>query len=142
MSSDLNSVMLIGRLTRDGELKYSQGGMAILKFSLAVGRNVKKNDRWEEETSFFDCTMFGKSAESMTQYLVKGKQISILGELVQDRWEKDGQKQSRVGIVVNRLQLLGGGGASPSGGASSGQAGQGAPVAPPADIPNDDSIPF
>ena len=104
---DLNSVNLIGRLTRDAELRYSSDGTAILKFSIAVNRSVKKGDKWEDEASFFDCTMFGKMAESVNKYLEKGKQVSIIGELVQNRWEKDGQKHSRVEIIVNKLQLLG-----------------------------------
>ena len=106
--TDMNSVVLIGRLTRDSELKYSTSGNAICSFSLAVNRSVKKGEKWEDEASFFDCTMFGKMAESVNKYLEKGKQVSIVGELVQNRWENDGQKHSKVEIIVNKLQLLGG----------------------------------
>lgn len=105
--TDNNSVSINGRLVREAEIRYSTSGTAILKFSIAVNRSVKKGDKWEDEASFFDCTMFGKMAESVNRYLEKGKQISVLGELVQNRWEKDGQKHSRVEIIVNRLQLLG-----------------------------------
>jgi single-strand DNA-binding protein len=109
MANDLNVVTLIGRLTRDPELTYANSGTAICKFSLAVNRRKKVADnKWEDEASFFDCSMFGKSAESITQYLEKGKQVSILGELRQNRWEQDGQSRSKVEIVVNSLQLLGG----------------------------------
>ena len=106
--NDLNSVNLIGRLTRDAELRYSSSGMGICKFSIATNRSVKKNDKWQDEASFFDCAMFGKMAESLKQYLTKGQQVCISGELVQNRWEKDGKQMSRVEINVNHVQLIGG----------------------------------
>jgi single-strand DNA-binding protein len=81
--------------------------MAICRFSIAVNRRKRTADnRWEDEANFFDCTMFGKSAESINQYLEKGRQVSIIGELRQSRWEQDGQSRSRVEIAVNSLQLL------------------------------------
>ncbi|HHT81110.1 MAG TPA: single-stranded DNA-binding protein [Spirochaetales bacterium] len=107
MANDLNVIALVGRLTRESELRYSSGGMAICSFSLAVNRRKRTADnRWEDEANFFNCTMFGKSAEGLNQYLEKGRQVSILGELRQSRWEQDGQNRSRVEIVVNSLQLL------------------------------------
>ncbi|KAF5030974.1 MAG: single-stranded DNA-binding protein [Spirochaetales bacterium] len=107
MANDLNVVALVGRLTRESELRYSNGGMAICRFSIAVNRRKRTADnRWEDEANFFDCTMFGKSAESINQYLEKGRQVSIIGELRQSRWEQDGQSRSRVEIAVNSLQLL------------------------------------
>ena len=105
--NDMNSVCLVGRLAREAELKFTSSGTAILKFSIAVNRSVKKGDKWEDEASFFDCTMFSKMAESVNKYLEKGKQVSIIGELVQNRWEKDGKQNSKVVIIVNKLQLLG-----------------------------------
>ena len=105
--NDLNNVNLIGRLTREAELRYSSGGMGICKFSIAVNRSVKKNDKWSDEASFFDCAMFGKMAESLKQYLTKGQQVCISGELVQNRWEKDGKQMNRVEINVNHVQLIG-----------------------------------
>lgn len=108
MANDLNMVALTGRLTRDSDIKYSSGGMAIGKFSIAVNRGVKKGDRWESEASFFDCTLFGKSAENLSKYLTKGQQVAINGELQQERWEKDGQQRSRVSIIVQSVVLIGG----------------------------------
>ena len=105
--NDMNVVAINGRLVREAILSYSNSGTAILKFSIAVNRSVKKGDKWEDEASFFDCSYFGKMAESVNQYLEKGKQISIIGELVQNRWQKDGQTHSKVEIIVNKLQLLG-----------------------------------
>jgi single-strand DNA-binding protein len=114
-------VTIVGRLTRDSELKYTSGGMAISRFSLAVNRRKKDGDGWTDEASFFDVTLFNKSAESLNQYLVKGKQIAVKGELHQDRWEQDGQARSKVGIIAETVQLLGGGegarGAAQGGGA-------------------------
>lgn len=107
MANDLNVVALVGRLTRESELRFSNGGMAICRFSLAVNRRKRTADnRWEDEANFFDCTMFGKSAEAINQYLEKGRQVSIVGELRQSRWEQDGQSRSKVEIAVTSLQLL------------------------------------
>jgi len=143
--TDLNQVMLVGRLTRDAELKYTNSGYAILKFSIAVNRSVKKDDSWQEEVSFFNAVIFGKRADSLAQYMLKGKQIGIAGELRQDRWEQDGQSRSRVEIVVNNLQFLGskGSGASSASNTPPTESAAGNQVdAPPmADDFNDD-IPF
>lgn len=108
MSNDLNKVELIGRLTRDADLKYTITGTAIAGISLASNRSVKKQDNWETEVSYFDASIYGKSAENLKPYLTKGKTIAIAGHLKQDRWEKDGQKFSRIKIEVKELQLLGG----------------------------------
>ena len=107
--ADINSVVIVGRLTRDAELKYTSGGTAVSKLGIAVNRRVKKGDEWTESASFFDVTLWGKMAEGLYQYLVKGKQIAIEGELEQERWEKDGQAHSKVTITASNVQLLGGG---------------------------------
>lgn len=113
--SDVNHVILIGRLTRDAELKYTAGGQAVCKFALAVNRRHKSGDQWVEEANFFDCVLWGRSGESINQYLVKGKQVAVEGELRQDRWEQDGQNRSKVEIMANNVQLLGGGQGGQSG---------------------------
>lgn len=127
-SSDLNSVVLIGRLTRDAELSYLSNGNPVCKLGIAVNRSRKDGDQWISEANFFDVTLFGKSGESLKQYLTKGKQIAVQGALKQDRWEKDGQKFSKVQIVANNVQLLGGkseGSASYSGQSGNGYSSQG-----------------
>ena len=106
--ADINHVTLIGRLTREAELKYTSGGMAIASFAIAVNRRRKNGAQWVEEASFFDINLFGKSAEGLKQYLVKGKQVAIEGELRQDRWEQDSQPRSKVVVIANNVQLLGG----------------------------------
>jgi|TergutMp193P3_1026864.scaffolds.fasta_scaffold82922_3 single-strand DNA-binding protein len=106
---DLNHVVLIGRLTREAELKYTAGGQAVCKFSIAVNRRKKSGDQWEDEANFFDIVVWGRQGESLHPYLVKGKMVGVDGELRQDRWQQDGQNRSKVEIVANFLQLLGGG---------------------------------
>jgi single-strand DNA-binding protein len=120
--ADLNHVVLIGRLTRDAELKYTANGQAVCKFSIAVNRRRKSGDQWVDEANFFDIVVWGRQGESLNQYLLKGKMVGVDGELRQDRWEQDGQNRSKVEIVANNLQLLGG---NPAGGqgSSSGQGG-------------------
>lgn len=108
MSRDINRVTLVGRLTRDAELRYTSGGTPNASFSLAVNRSVKKGDQWTDEASFFDVILWGKMGESLAKYLLKGSQIAVDGELRQERWEKDGQKHSKVQIVADTIQLLGG----------------------------------
>ncbi|MBQ2313378.1 MAG: single-stranded DNA-binding protein [Treponema sp.] len=108
MASDLNSVALVGRLTRDAELSYLPSGMAVAAMSIAVNRGRKENDQWINEVNYFDISYFGKSAESVKPYLTKGKQIAVQGSLRQERWEKDGQKFSKVRVVANTVELLGG----------------------------------
>ena len=120
-SSDINSVVIVGRLTRDVELKYMNNGNAVASMSIAVNRSKKEGDQWVSEAHFFDVSYFGKGAEAVKPYLRKGKQIAVQGSLRQNRWEKDGQKQSRVVIVADSVELLGGNGGN--GGGYSGGAG-------------------
>lgn len=116
MATDINSVVILGRLTRDAELRYSNSGTAICKFAIANNYSRKQGDNWNEETSFFDAVLMGRRAEALHKYLVKGKQVGVSGELRQSRWEQDGQKRSRVEIFVNDVNLLGGGSGSGGGG--------------------------
>ena len=109
--TDLNHVIEIGRLTRDiseRDFGYTTGGTARLNLSIAVNRSVKKNGAWTDSVSYFDVTVWGKTAENIKAYLHKGKQIAIDGYLDQQRWEKDGVKYSKVVIIADNIQLLGG----------------------------------
>ena len=105
---DLNHVVLIGRLTRDAELKSIANGQSVCKFSIAVNRRKKNGDQWEDEPNFFDIVVWGRQGESLHPYLIKGKMVGVDGELRQDRWQQDGQNRSKVEIIANYLQLLGG----------------------------------
>lgn len=105
--NDTNKVILIGRLTRDPELK-TIGETSVGKFSIAVGSSYKKGNEKIDETSFFDCEVWGKLADVLGQYATKGKQICIEGKLKQKTWDgQDGKKMSKVKIRVETFQLLG-----------------------------------
>lgn len=111
--TDLNHVVLIGRLTKDlgtdeRSFGYVANGQARANVSIAVNRSRKNGDQWVDEVNYFDITIWGKTAENLKPYLTKGKMIAVDGYLKQDRWEKDGQKMSKVSVVANNVQLLGG----------------------------------
>ena len=107
--ADLSIAVIVGRLTRNAELRYANSGQAISVFSVATSSRKKKGDQWVDEASFWDVELWGKQAESLNQYLVKGKQVAIEGQMRQDRWEKDGQPRMKVVINAQSVQLLGGG---------------------------------
>lgn len=121
--ADVNHVVLVGRLTRDAELKYTQGGAAVCKFAVAINRRRKNGDEWVEEVNFFDIVLWGRQGEAINQYLVKGKQVAVEGELRQNRWEQDGQARSKIEIIANNIQLLGGSSGSGSGQMNTGNQG-------------------
>jgi len=111
--ANLNKVMLIGRLTRDPEVRAFSNGGKVAKFGFAVN-NRKKNQQtgqWEDEPVFLDVEAFnrgefGKQADLVEQYLTKGRQVYVEGHLRMDSWEKDGQKRTKLVIVVDNLQFL------------------------------------
>ncbi len=110
MATDINSVVLVGRLTRDAMLRYTGSGAGFLSFTVAVNRSKRNADgSWGDEASFIDCVYFGQNSQSISQYLIKGKQVAVQGELRQSKWESDGQQRSRLDVVVNTLSLLSGG---------------------------------
>lgn len=106
--SDLNLVALVGNLTRDAELKYSNNSFPIVKLTIAVNRTVKSADgSYENKANFFDCVYMGKPAENVHKYLLKGKKIAISGELIQNTWKgSDGQQKTKIEINVKTLELL------------------------------------
>ena len=146
--ADINHVVLVGRLTRNAELKYTNSGAAVSKFSIAINQRRKKDDQWVDESHFFDIVLWGKTAESLNQYLVKGKQVGIEGQLRQDRWEQEGQSRSRVEIFATNVMLLGGGGGAGGGrqagpaAESKGGGGGDFPEGPPPRENFEDDIPF
>lgn len=111
--TDINHVVIVGRLTRDlgtdeKSFGYVASGQARANISIAVNRSKKQGDEWVDESNFFDVTIWGKTAENLKPKLLKGTQIIVDGYLKQDRWEKDGQKFSKVSIVANSVELAGG----------------------------------
>lgn len=108
MSQDINTVVIVGRLTRDAELRYTATGAALCNFAVATNRRIKKGDQWADDTTFVDLTLWAKQAESLSKYLVKGTQVVVQGHLKQERWEKDGKTMSKLAVHVDEIQLLGG----------------------------------
>jgi len=105
--SSYNKIILVGNLTRDIEIRYTQGGSAIGNTGIAVTKKFKsQNGEQKEKTLFVDLTFFGRSAEIANQYLRKGSKVLIDGELQLDQWEKDGQKRSKHSIHVQNMQML------------------------------------
>lgn len=119
--ADINHVVLVGRLVRDAQLKYTNSGLAICEFSIAINNRRKQGDEWVDEPNFFDVTLFGRQGEAIQRYLTQGKQVGVDGQLRQDRWQTpEGQNRSKVQVVAGNVMLLGGGGAgSGSGGSGS-----------------------
>lgn len=108
-NNDINHVILICRTTRDFELRYTPAGTAIASCSVASGRSYTVNNEKKEETSFFDVSVWGKLAEIMTEHCKKGQQLCIEGRLKQNVWDdQDGKKKSKVEIVINSFQFIGG----------------------------------
>ena len=109
--ASFNKVILIGNLTRDPEVKYSSKGMAVGKISLAMNRKWKsESGEMKEEVTFVECDAFGKTAETIAQYVKKGQPFMVSGRLKMDSWEdkQSGQKRSRLGVVIEEFQFLGG----------------------------------
>jgi single-strand DNA-binding protein len=107
MANDINRVYLIGRLTRDPELRYTQGGTSIANFSVANNRTYTVQNERKESVSYFNCVAWGKPGEVIAQYLKKGQRIALEGRLQQRSWQdKDGQKRNSVEIVVENFQFI------------------------------------
>jgi len=108
--ANLNRVLLIGRLTRDPELRYTPSGTAVSDLGLAVNRNYTGQDGTrKEETCFLDIVVWGKQAENCHKFLAKGRQIFVEGRLKMDSWEnKDGQRRNKIQVVADTIQFLGG----------------------------------
>lgn len=102
-----NKIVLVGNLTRDVEIRYSQNGSAIAKTSLATSRKFTLNGEKKEEVCFVDITFFGRSGEVANQYLRKGSKVLIEGRLTFDQWtDQNGQKHSKHSVIVDNMQML------------------------------------
>ena len=108
----MNKVILVGRVVRDSELSYiASTATPKMSFSMAVERNYQK-DKNNKKVDFINCEQLGKHVENLCQYVTKGKQILVEGELNIDNYEKDGEKRSFTKVKVDRLEFLGGGNAN------------------------------
>ena len=148
--ASFNRVILVGNITRDIELRYTPGGTAVTELGMAVNdRRKNQTGEWVEETTFVDVTLWARTAEVASEYLGKGDSLLVEGRLKLDSWETDGQKRSKLRVVGERMQMLGGrkggGGSGPSrppqqqAAQYSQPANQEAPAGPG---PMDDDIPF
>lgn len=160
----INRVIISGNLTRDPELRQTQSGLPVLGFGVAVNdrRKNQATGEWEDYPNFIDCTMFGTRAQSLANYLSKGAKVAIEGKLRWSQWERDGQKRSKIEVIVDELEFMssrnadsshGGygnaaGGYAGAGGYGSGYASptpaqaQSAPVIDATSSVYDDDIPF
>ncbi len=119
--ANFNKVILLGNLTRDIEMRHTQSGMALAKFGMAVNRKWSANGEQKESTCFVDMTAWGRQAEVLAQYVGKGSQLFVEGRLEYSTWEsQEGGKRSKLEVVVENFQFVGGGGQRGSGGGGGG----------------------
>ncbi len=104
----INNVIISGNLTRNAELRTSKSGVHVSEFCIAVNERVRNaNGEYEDYPNFIDCVLFGKRAESLSQYLTKGLKVAVSGNLSQQRWTDDkGNNRSRIRVIVNELDLM------------------------------------
>lgn len=103
----VNRVIITGNLTRDPELRTTQNGMVVLSLGVAVNERVKdRSGEWTNRANFIDCTMFGTRAESVSKYLAKGSKVAIEGRLRWSQWEKDGEKRSKLEVIVDQIEFM------------------------------------
>ena len=107
---NLNKVMLMGNLTRDPEVKHTPKGTAVCQFGLAISRTYSNNGEKKEEVTFVDVEAWGRTAEVIGEYCRKGKPLFVEGRLKLDQWDdkESGQKRSKLKVVADNIQLLGG----------------------------------
>ncbi|HZE13420.1 MAG TPA: single-stranded DNA-binding protein [Chthoniobacterales bacterium] len=148
--ASFNKVILLGNLTRDPEVRYTPKGTAVTELGMAVNRvYTAENGEKREDTTFVDVTLWGRTAEIAGEYLKKGRPVFIEGRLQLDTWDdkQSGQKRSKLKVVGEGLQLLGGrpGGGGGGGGDEEGGSRSSRPAPPPkaaVSEPDDDEIPF
>lgn len=130
----INRVNITGNLTRDPELRATAAGTQVLSFGIAVNdrRKNPQTGEWEDYPNYIDCTMFGTRAEAVGRYISKGSKVAIEGKLRYSSWERDGQKRSKLEVIVDELEFMSsrsGGGAQSYGGDFGGNQGY-APATP------------
>lgn len=120
MAKGFNKVILLGNLTRDPELRTTPNGQTVCSFSLAINRTWRNAEGEQQEAvDYIDCNAWGKAAEIINQYMQKGRALLVSGRLQQRSWEQDGQKRSKVEVVVEDFNFIGGGDGPGAGGRSS-----------------------
>lgn len=136
----INKVILTGNLTRDPELRATPSGTSVLEFSIAVNdrRKNPSSGEWEDVPNYIDCNLFGTRAQGLSKYLHKGSKVGVDGKLRWSQWERNGQKRSKVDVIVDNIELL-----TPRGSGAGGSYQDTAPSAAPAaaSMPSADQIP-
>lgn len=104
----INRVNISGNLTRDPELRATTGGTQVLSFGMVVNdrRKNQQTGEWEDYPNFVDCTMFGSRAEKVSRYLTKGCKVAVEGKLRYSQWERDGQKRSKLEVIVEEIEFM------------------------------------
>ena len=112
----INRVVISGNLTRDPDLRSTASGMPVLGFGVAVNdrRKNQQTGEWEDYPNFIDCTMFGARAQSVSRFLSKGSKVAIEGKLRWSKWERDGQKRSKIEVIVDEIEFMTSRGDGPS----------------------------
>ena len=109
MPADLNTVGLVGRLTRDPELRYTAGGEAVCAIRLAVAARTRTDEAWEDRPNFFDVSVFGRNGEAAAEHLTKGRRIGVAGRLAWREWQgDDGSRREGVRVIASSVQYLDG----------------------------------
>ena len=144
MAGDINRVTLVGRLTRDPELRHIPSGTAVLELGLAVnGRQQDDAGNWVDKPNFFDVKVYGRQAETLAQHLQKGRRIGVDGRLDWRSWEaQDGTKRSKVDVVAQNVQFLDSRGDGEGGGSYIPADAGATPAGDFPSSPTDDDIPF
>lgn len=126
----INRVNITGNLTRDPELRATQGGTQVLHLGVAVNdrRRNPQTGNWEDYPNFIDCVMFGTRAEAIQRYLSKGTKVAIEGRLRYSSWERDGQKRSKIEVVIDEIEFMSSRQGGNSGGYGQQQGGYSAPA--------------
>lgn len=106
----INKVFITGNLTRDADIRSTASGMTVAAFSVAVNERIKDQDtgEWKDRPNFIDCTLFGKRAEGLSPYLTKGTKVAVEGKLRWSQWEQNGSKRSKIDVIVDEIELMGG----------------------------------
>ncbi len=145
----INRVVISGNLTRDPELRATATGMQVMNIGVAVNdrRRNPQTGEWEDYPNFVDCVMFGTRAEAVSRYLSKGSKVAIEGKLRYSSWEKEGQRRSKLEVIVDEIEFMSRGQQCEAGGYAPAPAPQQAPApmaapVPPAVDVYDEDIPF
>ena len=140
----INKVLISGNLTRDPEMRSTANGMSVLGFGVAVNdrRKNPQSGEWEDYPNYIDCTMFGTRAESISRFLTKGTKVAIEGKLRWHQWEKDGQKRSKIDVIVDDIEFMSARGESAGAAVAPARSYDAMPTAPTVDAYSDEDIPF